>query len=819
MISFPCSHCGLKLTVKLEFAGRASRCPTCKQPLVVPAPDKTHAEVASGQIDGADSSLAKAGVEGEGEGGVTLEPKAAAARPGWKSVQELLAGRARNGGRYIVEGEIARGGMGCVLRAVDCDIRREVAVKYLLDQTDAGKKARFVEEAQITGQLEHPNIVPIHELGVDALKRLFFSMKMVKGRSLAQVVEELRRQPKAAEKEWPLGRLLNIFINTCHALAYAHARGVIHRDLKPANIMIGDFGEVYVMDWGLAKVLKAGQAGPPLAAARTLGRAVAPVLAVPTPGSSISRSSQIETSREAEADLTQEGAVLGTPVYMPPEQAAGHVEAIDQRSDVYALGAILYELLTLQPPIDKEGGYLAILMRVMQGEIMPPEQRVRQPGEPGRVSARSMPKELAAIAMKAMARQPADRYPRVEALRRDVERFMEGRSVSAKPDTAREMAWKLVKRNKLASAFTTLLAVVLVWSSWTNWQARNATARAYADFQAQVNKSVPTFVQSARLSVQRKEFAEALGQLDVVLKADEDHAQARLLKGQILIVLKDFSQAQAELDRYLKLNRTDADAQELAALCRKGKPEDIATLYALADVLGRMKAGMLSEQLVLSAGSHVAAKQKLLAVYQQRIEADWPGLGKRLSLDEQDGAFVLNLVGQKQLINLAPVQGMPVSRLDLSGCDRLRDLTPLQGMPLTSLDITTCAEVSDLTPLQGMPLRTLKCGWCRRITDLTPLRNTKLTTLSMPGCSGVRDLTPLQHLPLTMLEIWDCNQAQDFKPLQGLKLVEIDFVPKNITQGLEVIRQMKSLKTIRVRATMRFTPDDFWKRFDAGEFK
>jgi len=543
------------------------------------------------------------------------------------------------------------------------------------------------------------------------------------------------------------------------------------------------------------------------------------VRAVPTPGGSISRSSQIETSREAEADLTQEGAVLGTPVYMPPEQAAGHVEAIDQRSDVYALGAILYELLTLQPPIDKEGGYLAILMRVMQGEIVPPEQRVRQVGEPGRVSARSMPKELSAIAMKAMAREPTDRYPQVEALRRDVERFMEGRSVSAKPDTAREMAWKLVKRNKLASAFTTLLAVVLVWSSWTNWQARNATAQAYADFQAQVNQSVPAFVQSARLSVQRKEFAEALGQLDVVLKADEEHAQARLLKGQILIVLKDFSAAQAELGRYSKLNRTDADAQELAALCRKGKPEDIATLYALADVLGRMKASMLAEQLVLSAGSHIAAKKKLLAVYQQRIEADWPGLGKRLSLDEQDGTFVLNLAGQKQLINLAPVQGMPVSTLDLSACDRVRDLSPLQGMPLTALDLTTCAEVSDLTPLQGMPLRTLKCGWCRRLTDLTPLRDLKLTTLSMPGCGGIRDLTPLQHVPLRVLEIWDCSQAQDLKPLHGLNLVEFDFFPKNITKGLEVIRQMKSLKTIRVRGTMRFTPDDFWKRFDAGEFK
>src|SRR5207247_754139 len=118
-----------------------------------------------------------------------------------------------------------------------------------------------IEEAQITGQLEHPNIVPIHEIGVDAWQQLFFAMKIVRGRSLSQVLDELRQNP-AAEREYPLGRLLTTFVSICHALTYAHARGVVHRDLKPANIMVGDFGEVYVMDWGLAKVLRQGAAAP-----------------------------------------------------------------------------------------------------------------------------------------------------------------------------------------------------------------------------------------------------------------------------------------------------------------------------------------------------------------------------------------------------------------------------------------------------------------------------------------------------------------------------------------------------------------------------
>src|SRR5262249_50806655 len=154
-----------------------------------------------------------------------------------------------------------------------------------------------------------------------------------------------------ADKEWTLGRLLNILVGVCNGLAFAHANGVVHRDLKPANIMLGDFGEIYVMDWGLAKVLK-GDIPHPVPASEAAefsafrGEPVAPT-ALPV--------SRVDTSREPEADLTQEGSILGTPVYMPPEQALGNVQAIDQRSDVYALGAILYEMLTLQPPIDKKG--------------------------------------------------------------------------------------------------------------------------------------------------------------------------------------------------------------------------------------------------------------------------------------------------------------------------------------------------------------------------------------------------------------------------------------------------------------------------------
>jgi len=906
MISFSCSHCGMKLKVKSEFAGRSSRCPTCKQPLVVPAPDKTQADVAAGQIDGSDSSLAKAGVDG----GVTLE-QAAVARPGQKPVHELLARRTKKDGRYIIEGEIARGGMGTVLRAVDCDIRREVAVKYLLDQSDAGKKARFVEEAQITGQLEHPNIVPIHELGVDALKRLFFSMKMVKGRSLAQVLDLHRTNPKTAEKEFSLGRLLNIVISICNALAYAHSRGVVHRDLKPANIMVGDFGEVYVMDWGLAKVVKGeGQMAevPAPMASVVAGASAAGLAAVPANQTiSTKRASKVETSRQPEADLTQEGAVLGTPVYMPPEQATGNLQAIDHRSDIYSLGAILYEMLTLQPPIAKEGGYLDILMRVMQGEIVAPEQR--NPARAGKI-----PKELSAIAMKALAKHPQHRYQSVEALRQDIERFQEGRSVSAKEDTKREMIWKFVKRNRGFSAGVGVALLVLLCSTgvlskalWETSRANAASQQAQKEKDDRTKQAIPALIGSARLLGNDGQLKEAMEQVDFALTYDGNNPEAHLLRGQLLIAQQEWVAARAELKGYLQLRPNDADAKKLVELCDPGKTHDSVVLFDLAEVFQHQKAYGLASHLFEAIARSVEARRPLLKAYQKQIEAAWQGLGRSLIVD-QNGQFVLNIAYYKQVASLAPLKGMLLNRLDLQACDRIADLSPLKGMPLTTLNLSNCSQVSDLSPLKGMRLTTLNLSNCGQVTDLSPLHGMPLTSMDLGACGQVSDLSPLHGMPLTMLNLttcgqvsdlsplrgmplttlnltnsgqvsdlsplrgmplttldltncgpvsdlsplrgmrlttlslWNCGKVSDLSPLQGMPLTRLNFlncpvrdltplqgmslteiwiVPKLISKGMDVLRQMKSLKIIHYGSNPgdSVPAQEFWKKYDAGEFK
>ncbi len=312
--------------------------------------------------------------------------------------------------RYQFLGEIARGGMGAVLKGRDPDLGRDLAIKVLLEAHRDKPELirRFIEEAQIGGQLQHPGIVPVYELGSFADRRPFFAMKLVKGRTLSSLLAErsfaapapvgagsVRRsdpgtgksdqgtrrsdratgqsdrgtEPPPTKRPDPahdLPRFLAIFESVCQTMAYSHARGVIHRDLKPSNVMVGSFGEVQVMDWGLAKVLPSGGAvddQPPQC------NEPEPVLSV------------IHTARTDE-DASQAGSVLGTPGYMAPEQARGDVELVDERVDVFGLGAILCEILT------GEAAFTGA-----HGGRDPAQGRARRPGRgvrpPGRLRRRS----------------------------------------------------------------------------------------------------------------------------------------------------------------------------------------------------------------------------------------------------------------------------------------------------------------------------------------------------------------------------------------------------------------------------------------------
>jgi serine/threonine-protein kinase len=242
--------------------------------------------------------------------------------------------RSQDDARYRILGEIARGGVGVVLKSHDGDLGRHVAMKVLLDQhlDNAVVVERFVEEAQIDGQLQHPGIVPVYELGMGPDQRPFFTMKLVKGRTLSALFKE--RKPDDGSRR----RFLSIFEMICQTMAYAHSRGVVHRDLKPSNVMVGAFGEVQVVDWGLAKVLVQGGVADEEPARKTPQQTEISIIET-------FRSKPGSTGTESVA-----GSVMGTPAYMAPEQAMGQVESVDERADVFALGAILLEMITGRAP-------------------------------------------------------------------------------------------------------------------------------------------------------------------------------------------------------------------------------------------------------------------------------------------------------------------------------------------------------------------------------------------------------------------------------------------------------------------------------------
>jgi WD40 repeat protein/serine/threonine protein kinase len=353
--------------------------------------------------------------------------------------------------RYTLTRLHAEGGLGKVWLAFDTELNREVALKEIQPRHAYHPEAwrRFIKEAQVTGQLEHPNIVPVYELARRAEDdQPFYTMRFVRGRTLRQAIaDHYTRLASGTVDPLEFPRLLQAFISICQAIAYAHTRGVLHRDLKPANIILGDFGEVLVLDWGLAKMVDRSDEA--------------------------NNACDVAVTDEAQTEATRAGAQIGTPSYMAPEQAEGRVDLINARTDIYGLGAILFEILTGRAPHVGKSGVL-ILQKIIERDT--PHART--------VNPRSNP-ALDAICAKAMAKAAALRYATASNLAEDVQRWLADEPISALSDrwTQRLARWSRRHRTWVQAGAASLLIIVLLSIIFAVLQSHSAAhlGQALAD--------------------------------------------------------------------------------------------------------------------------------------------------------------------------------------------------------------------------------------------------------------------------------------------------------------------------------------------------
>lgn len=418
--------------------------------------------------------------------------------------------------RYCQSSIVDQGGVKKIFKTTDSLTNRPVAKAVLINCEDEEKVERFLREARLTAALEHPNIIPVYDIGVDD-EGPYFIMKLIGGKNLADIL-------KKHAADYSLQDFMSIFIKICDAVAYAHSKGVVHLDLKPANIQVGDYGEVLVCDWGLAKVLEEADEVT---------------------------DSTADLDPMLYNDFTMDGVLKGTPGYMAPEQIDTKLGPKDQRTDIYALGGILYSLLTLKNPHSSDTLEIT-LKNTLKGNVLPPSKR----------TDKLVPASLEAVAMKALESETGKRYQSAVQLREEIQNWLGGFATEAENAGFLKSAWLLLNRHKLVSCLLFLLilltafGVYKVKKSESIALANEKTAKENEKTALENEKktretfelSLSQMVDNYKVHLSKFDFDTAIEQINNSLKLQPDHGQLNRLKGEVHFYRQEYAEAAAAFE-------------------------------------------------------------------------------------------------------------------------------------------------------------------------------------------------------------------------------------------------------------------------------
>ncbi len=648
--------------------------------------------------------------------------------------------------RYSPTKKLNEGGMKAIWEVDDHRTARKVAMALIQESKIASEEDidSFLYEARLTANLQHPNIIPIYDIALDENGNPYFTMKALKGQTLGEIIKGLRDGKEEFSARFSRTRLLAVFLKVCNAIDYAHTKGVIHLDLKPSNVIVGDFGDVHVLDWGLSTLI---------------------THLSEYDGAEISWHSIDDVSLENGQTLTRylessakrRKIVGGTPGYMSPEQAQGSPSDIDFQTDVYMLGAMLYEILTYHCPIKGET-VKEVLQKTVRGDFPPPGKRAPK---------QKIPPALSAIALKAMATDPEERYLNVAALIRDIHQYQDGFATIAENPTFFTHTALLVKRHKLAvSLIAASLAVIgaILAQSFRSIKASEKTALAAKDLAterlaelkvkndyiaATAAKVAPDYL--ALMAQQEKEyrFIAAEESLDTALAFDPDLAEGWLLKIKMLLCRQKFAAAWNILSGN---HGHPAPKNEIVKLlARKYRDKSELTDTEIAGFVQDLKSADMEEEIPrffyhlnktpFDPQTRFPALEqtlKMLNPENSELNFKWTPFGEN---------WLIDIGNNPGLDNIAPLAGLPIAVLNASNT-RAPDLNLITEPELRELRLrnTQLTHLFDIDHFQNLEVLDLGNTQIRNISNI--VKYPKLKSL---------DLSGNQNLTLSQQLIWNRN--------------------------------------------------------------